>query len=291
MILYVSILILGAKKATYMLVNKKLSLLLLLCIQALLFSGVQAKEMIFLLAGQSNMVGQGNLSELAPNYRRPPRNVTFYFNGYQTPLNRFRHFGPEIGFAHELARHYPHDQIKLIKFAVGGTSLFAWDPNWNPSKANSTRNASAGPLFKKLLKTARIQFDGDHSRLAGIIWMQGETDAKYPSAAKQYAGNLSRFVNTLRSELQSPNAPFIMGSINPPLKLFPSTPVVQRAQQFAASRIRNLRLIKTGDLSKRNDHLHYNTNGQLELGKRFARAFIKSHVAQKRFELAKTTIQ
>ncbi|MEE9310302.1 MAG: sialate O-acetylesterase [Cocleimonas sp.] len=244
-------------------------------------SSIQAKELVFVLAGQSNMVGQGKASELAPAYRRAPRNVEYYYNGYKAPLNRFQHFGPEIGFAHEISRQFPHDTIKLIKFAVGGTSLFAWDPLWDATKANSTRNISAGPLFKKLIKTVNIQFDGSNSELAGILWMQGETDAKYLPAAQQYAGNLNRFVTALRSALHSPNTPFIMGSINPPLNLFPSTPIVQRAQKVSASRIRNLRLIRTDDLSKRNDHLHYNTSGQLELGKRFARAYLGRQVAKK----------
>jgi hypothetical protein len=248
----------------------------------ILFSpSLQAKELVFILAGQSNMAGQGNAAELSPNYRRPPKNVDYYYNGYKTPLNRFKHFGPEIGFAHELSRHFPGTKIKLIKFAVGGTSLFAWDPAWNASKASLTRNASAGPLFKKLIKTVKIQFKGNDSKLAGILWMQGETDAKYPNAAKQYMGNLNRFINALRTELHSPNALFLMGSINPPLNLFPATPIVQQAQKNAASRIRNLRLVRTEDLGKRNDHLHYNTSGQIELGKRFAQAYLKTPIALK----------
>lgn len=260
----------------------KFYFVLVLSFGVLSFSTIlHAKELVFVLAGQSNMVGQGKASELAPAYRRPPENVSFYYNGYKAPLNRFKHFGPEIGFAHELSRHFPHDQIKLIKFAVGGTSMFAWDPLWNATKAHSTRNASAGPLFKKLIKTVNIQFDGTKSKLAGIIWMQGETDAFYLNAAKQYQGNLVRFVNSLRSTLKSPNALFIMGSVNPPLELFQSTSIVQQAQKRASQRIRNLRLVKTDDLDKRNDHLHYNTKGQLELGKRFARAYLRTKVAQR----------
>jgi len=245
------------------------------------FSSLQAKELVFILAGQSNMAGQGTMAKLPPAYRRVPANVDFYYNGYKTPLNRFKHFGPEIGFAHEISRSFPNTRIKLIKFAVGGTSLFAWDPTWNAAKARTTRNASAGPLFKKLLKTVSIQFDPKKSKLAGILWMQGEADAKYLTAAKQYAGNLNRFVNALRSKLKSPNALFIMGSVNPPINIFPSTPIVQNAQRVSASRIRNLRLIKTDDLGKRNDHVHYNTSGQLELGKRFARAYLGTHIANK----------
>ena len=259
--------------------RKNVLSLILLTQLLLVSSNISAKELVFLLAGQSNMAGQGNTAELHPAYRKVPNNVEFYYNGYKTPLNRFHHFGPEIGFAHVLSRQFPNTKIKLIKFAVGGTSLFAWDPTWNASKANLTRNASAGPLFKKLIKTAKIQFDEKKSKLAGILWMQGEADAKYPTAAKQYAGNLNRFVNAVRKELKSPNSLFIMGSINPPVDLFPSTKIVQQAQRSAASRIRNLRLIKTSDLDKRNDHLHYNTQGQLELGKRFAKEFLKTRVA------------
>ncbi len=253
---------------------------LLIAVVLLLLSGnLQARELLFILAGQSNMVGQGTASKLPPAYRRVPGNVKYYYNGYLTPLNRFRHFGPEIGFAHEISKHFPHDTIKLIKFAVGGTSLFAWDPQWNPSKASTTRNASAGPLFKKLLKTVKIQFKGD-TKLAGVLWMQGEADAKYPTAARQYAGNLNRFVTALRHELHTPNALFIMGSVNPPARLFPATEIVQQAQKSAITRIRNIRLVRTDDLDKRNDHLHYNTEGQLELGKRFARAYLKTRLAQ-----------
>ncbi len=258
-----------------------LKALLLIFLFSTSFSTLQAKELVFILAGQSNMVGQGTAAELAPAYRRAPANVEYYYNGYKAPLNRFKHFGPEIGFAHEISRSFPNTKIKLIKFAVGGTSLFAWDPTWNPAKASSTGNASAGPLFKKLIKTVNIQFNGKESKLAGILWMQGETDARYLPAAKQYAGNLNRFVNALRSKLHSPNALFIMGSVNPPIALFPSAPIVQKAQQVSASRIRNLRLIKTDDLGKRNDHVHYNTSGQIELGKRFARAYLRTHVAHK----------
>ena len=253
--------------------------LLISVVLVLLSGSLQARELLFILAGQSNMVGQGTAAKLPPTYRRAPANVQFYYNGYLTPINRFRHFGPEIGFAHEISKHFPHDTIKLIKFAVGGTSLFAWDPQWNPSKASSTRNASAGPLFKKLLKTVKIQFKDD-TKLAGVLWMQGEADAKYPNAARQYAGNLNRFVTALRHELHAPNALFIMGSVNPPARLFPATAIVQQAQESALTHIRNIRLVRTDDLEKRNDHLHYNTAGQLALGKRFARAYLKTRLAQ-----------
>ena len=234
-------------------------------------------ELVFVLAGQSNMAGYGTTANLPQAYRRTPSNVKFYFNGYPAKMSRFARFGPEVSFAHAMSRQYPHKTIKLIKFAVGGTSLFAWAPNWNLNKARITRNASAGPLFKKLIQTIRTHTDKEGSQLSGILWMQGETDAKYPVAAHSYSQNLSHFVQALRRELQSPHLAFFMGQVDPPLKIFPYREIVRKAQKNSSRSIRNSQLISTDGLKKRNDHLHYDTDGQLTLGMRFARAYINAN--------------
>jgi hypothetical protein len=222
------------------------------------------------------MAGHGTTAKLPAAYRRTPANVKFYFNGYPAIMSRFARFGPEIGFAHALSRRFPHKTIKLIKFAVGGTSLFAWDPYWRLGKARETRNASAGPLFKKLIKTVRRHTSIKGVKFAGVLWMQGETDARYPNAARTYARNLSVFVRALRKELHSPSLAFFMGEVDPPVKFFPYRDMVRKAQRSSTASIRNSRLISTQGLEKRNDHLHYNAAGQLALGMRFAKAFIQT---------------
>ncbi|MCK5917450.1 MAG: sialate O-acetylesterase [Cocleimonas sp.] len=236
----------------------------------------QTNELVFILAGQSNMAGHGTTAKLSANYRRTPANVKFYFNGYPAQMNRFARFGPEVGFAHAISRRFPHKTIKLIKFAVGGTSLFAWDPNWRLGKARQTRNASAGPLFKKLIKTVRRHTSVKGVKFAGILWMQGETDARYSNAARTYAQNLSRFVRALRKELKSPTLAFFMGEVDPPANAFPFRDMVRKAQRSSTASIRNSRLISTRGLAKRHDHLHYSAAGQLALGGRFAKAFIQT---------------
>jgi len=47
------------------------------------------------------------------------------------------HFGPEIAFAHEMAKAWPDETIGIIKFSIGGTSVLAWKPDW--SKEDATR--------------------------------------------------------------------------------------------------------------------------------------------------------
>jgi hypothetical protein len=239
-------------------------------------SSSQTNELVFILAGQSNMSGYGTMSKLPAAYRRTPSNVTFYFNGYPANMNRFARFGPEISFAHAIARRFPHKKIKLIKFAVGGTSLFAWDPHWRLANARKTRNASAGPLFNKLVKTVRRHTRVKGVRFAGILWMQGETDARYSSSAYSYSRNLAQFVRALRKALHSPSLAFFMGQVDPPLTAFPYREMVRKAQRNSIAGIRNSRLVSTQGLKKRSDNLHYNTAGQIALGLRFAEAFIQS---------------
>jgi hypothetical protein len=229
------------------------------------------QELIFILAGQSNMAGQGERSKVPAHYRKNPRNVSFYHNGYKTPLNHFAYFGPEIGFAHEVSRRYPKHKIKIIKFAVGGTSMLAWAPNWSVQRANLTKNASAGPLFKKLLQTANASYDSKKSRISAVLWVQGEADAKYPAIARQYKNNLSIFVTALRRQLDNRNTQFIVAGVNPPVKQFPASSVINKAQKQVVASLPNMQFIRTLDLSKRSDKLHYDTLGQIKLGKRFAK--------------------
>ncbi len=239
---------------------------------------VSAKqELIFLLAGQSNMAGQGERSKLPSAYRRNPSNVSYFYNGYKTPLNHFAHFGPEIGFAHEISRRYPKHKIKIIKFAVGGTSMLAWSPNWSARRANLTRNASAGPLFKKLMQTANASYNAKTAKITAVLWVQGEADAKYPAVARQYVQNLRNFVTALRRQLDNRPTQFIVAGVNPPLKQFPASAQVSRAQRQVVSSLPNMSYVRTSDLSKRSDQLHYDTLGQLHLGKRFARMIRVRH--------------
>ena len=63
-----------------------------------------------------------------------------------------------------------------------------------------------------------------------------------------------------------------MGRANPSPERYTELPVVQRAQQRIADDLAAVRLIDTEGLSKRDDGVHYDTAGLLELGRRFAAA-------------------
>lgn len=229
------------------------------------------EDRIYLLAGQSNMMGKGKISELPASYRHTPSNVKFYYQGREKGLAQFAYFGPEIGFAHEIARAFPNDQHIIIKQAATGSTI----ERWLPGQA----------LYKGLLRQVGFSLPEEHDKkIDAIVWMQGESDARSADLAGQYGGRLNRLIHGLRNDLNSPHSMFIFGQINPEDLAFSKVAQVQASQRQVQQASTNTILVSTDGLGKLYDHVHYNANGQLELGKRFAKAYIEQ--ARKRGQLA-----
>ncbi len=220
-----------------------------------------AKERIYILAGQSNMMGKGKTYSLPSHYRKTPHNVKFYYQGRPRDLAKYAYFGPEVGFAHAVARAYPHDTHIIIKTVATGSSIQQWLPG--------------SRLYKGMLRQLKFTDISEHQPVDAIIWMQGEKDARNKHFASQYEGSLRRLINGLRNNLKSPNSLFIMGKINPQDPAFVMKQVVQKAQQNIQRNSANTLLVSTDGLGKIFDHVHYDAKGQLELGQRFAQAYIK----------------
>jgi len=231
---------------------------------------------VFILAGQSNMVGRGITADLSDTLRRVPSRVTFILSGEEREFGDQPTFGPEVGFAHSLAEAWPGREIILIKHAVGGTSLLAWAPAWDSAQAERTRNAAAGPLYDALLGQFREARLPNEFQVLGILWMQGERDANFPEVADDYEGNLRTLIRAFRRDLAAPEVPFFMGQINPPSTGWPAAARVRAAQETSAEEIPRTLLIRTEDLSKRDDEpVHYDGSGLLQLGSRFSDAVVR----------------
>jgi hypothetical protein len=228
----------------------------------------------FILAGQSNMAGMGEIMELEPELRRAPDNISVVEYKMR---NRFAEpwFGPEVTFAHEIAKAWPEKKILIIKFAVGSSSLLAWLPEWSQKKERITNNEDAGPLYNKLSKFIETVTIGINVKFVGMMWMQGERDAKFQDTAKNYAQNFEELITHVRRDLQSPHLPFIYGQVNPPAELFRFVQTVRKAQAQIEHQVSGIKMIKTDDLSKLEDGLHYNASGLMKMGKRFAKAYFQ----------------
>lgn len=229
-----------------------------------LLPSVWAKDHVIILAGQSNMMGRGKTIGLPPGYRNTPGNVHFFYQGREHRLAEFGFFGPEVSFAHTLARAYPRDRIFLIKHAASGSYLKQWQPGqglYNTLMRQISFVAQAYPI----------------QQIDAIMWMQGESEAQSSATvATQYSDQLQNFVTHLRRDLQSPNSLFVLGRISfqHPL-LMNSINIVRSQQQQAPQQIKNSLVVSTDGLTTMSDKLHYDSAGQVELGKRFATAYIR----------------
>jgi len=229
------------------------------------------------LAGQSNMVGNGWTAELTASDAEWPRNVRYWSEGQEfNPLQRER-FGPELGLALKLGPALGARPVYLVKHAVGTTSLLAWAPVWDATLAEKTGNANVGSLYARLLASVREAPLPDDSVIGAVLWMQGERDSRFPEVGGDYFQNLRELIAALRRDLDSPQLPFILGLVNPPPEQYLAREDVRAAQRRAAAEVPHVYLIETDDLTKHSDRLHYDTQGTLELGTRFAEVVLDLH--------------
>ncbi|MGH8528308.1 MAG: sialate O-acetylesterase [Nevskiales bacterium] len=261
-----------------------------------------AEVRVFVLAGQSNAVGFGsNASDLPPELSAPQNDVRFWFeegpfDSVNNPSLRINSggafvplqfqtdpsgatfggltsgFGPEIMLGRTLADSL-EPEVAIVKLAINATSLAT---DWNPS--------TPGSLYDQLVDIvnaalAALTAAGDTGVVSGLFWMQGEWDAQNSADASAYQANLTNFIQRLRSDFPSPSLPFVFGRLNDRIDQsccfsFPFLDTVRLAQEGVASTVANTAIVNTDDLPLNSDLVHFQADGQLSLGQRFATAFL-----------------
>ena len=238
-----------------------------------------AATKVFLLGGQSNMAGVGGYSTdkpIPPPYDVPQTAVKFWNNGWVNLQSGFGYqpgqFGPEVTFGYTLHNTvFPNDSIYLVKYGVSGTNLAV---DWNPSGSGPCYNT-----FKSKVDAAleNLRSAGKDPVVSGMIWMQGESDTVTAEKANAYAGNLTSFIAKVRTDFASPDMPFVLGRILPdddPVYTA-NAAIVRHAQETVPGQVGHASWINTDDLELAYRG-HYGTQGQIDLGIRFANAFVQT---------------
>lgn len=243
---------------------------------------------IYILAGQSNMVGSGVTAELPERHRQTPETIRLWEDGQFVPFTRSPRFGPEVGFAYELGVALPGDPVVLGKVAKSGANL-TYD--WNPDGVSrGEEDDYRGPMYPLMLDQVRqlcdsLRAEGDDATISGMAWMQGERDSVFDSMAAAYEDNLTAFIKQVRKDLQTPSLPFAVAQICPRVINLDTgryrhayREQVRQAQQAVAESLSSVALVRTDDLPQ-SDNLHFDTAGQIELGRRLARACVNMMTA------------
>ena len=60
-------------------------------------------------------------------------------------------FGPEVGVFKVLGEEFPDLSFIIIKYAIGGSSLLDWAPNYDAERVKITGHPEHGNLFRNLM--------------------------------------------------------------------------------------------------------------------------------------------
>jgi len=243
-----------------------------------------AKVTVYLLAGQSNMVGSGTpIKDLPAALRAPQSDVRFYYAGCPGKLKKNAwvslqpggsfDFGPEITFGRGIADSLPQERIALIKYATGNTNLAE---NWNPD---------TGPMYQGFKSTVEAALKSLVDReakyqIAGMVWMQGESDAYIEKMAMQYETHLTNFIARVRHDFNTPQLPLVIGRIFPgsgTSSNIPFAKTVRAAQVAVAERDSRIVWVDLDGLPQQDAGAEFNGPGTIEMGRRFAAAMKALH--------------
>jgi hypothetical protein len=276
---------------------------------------------LYYLGGQSNMDGYGRNADLPAELQEPiPDVMIFHGNpaadgvavdgrgiwsglrpghgaGFQSDgtTNQYsERFGVELSFARRLRELDPETPIALIKYSRGGTSIDVaaagsfgcWDPDFSggmgPGRGINQYDHFLATI-RGALAVRDIDGDGEDDVLipAGILWMQGESDATVDeSVARRYESHLKRLIDLIRASLRADDLPVAIGRISDSGKGSPNPvwkhgELVRAAQMAYASKDGFAAIVTSTDKYAYSDPWHYNSAGFLDLGFQFAEAISK----------------
>jgi hypothetical protein len=247
---------------------------------------------LFILSGQSNAGGAGIGSELPEDLRKNDDRLLMFgrhVRGLQ-PLAPYRRrgfgdddtaFGAELVFGHRIRKAFPNDVICVAKQTTGGCSIIAWDKDWKRKEwldeLKLVDNVQKGAQYPLLMETIRgaveaLKTRDDVGRVeySGMIWIQSERDDHHPRAAEMYEQNLRKLIANVRADLHAPDLPFLFADAN----VRRHREAMQAGMRRIAREVPRTAVVSIEGLSKRGA-VHYDTQGQIELGRRFADEYLR----------------
>ena len=217
----------------------------------------------FLLIGQSNMAGRGDIGDVPP-VGNPSLRVlrNGRWQRLFVPVNPDRPFSG-VCLAESFADAYQRDhgvEVGLIPCADGGTRIDQW--------------LEGTLLFDHAVMQVRLA--ERTSTLAGVLWHQGEGDSN-PALWQSYGGKLETFYSALSRALRLEDVPFLAGGLGDFLKDFPSLrdhfrDIDRQIRLFAGAHPMT-GYVPADGLPGKPDNLHFSAAGLREFGLRYYEVF------------------
>jgi hypothetical protein len=226
----------------------------------------------FLMLGQSNMAGRGDLQDVSPI--KNPHCFMLRMGRWQPmsePVNPDRsvfygRYKSGISPAASFADAYASDgarEVGLIPCADGGTRLIEWMPGT--------------VLYDHAIAMASLACRS--SNLRGILWHQGESDCKSEEDLLAYEERFRTIIEALRRDLGQPMLPILAGELSEVIA--PSWHLADRPHRLnlllrsMADTVPNLSLVSAQGLTLKPDGVHFDAVSCREFGRRYAASFVE----------------
>jgi Carbohydrate esterase, sialic acid-specific acetylesterase/IPT/TIG domain len=218
--------------------------------------GAQQPIQVFLLAGQSNMLGRAQ--PVTAGTPGPIANLLLYRGGSWQPAgdplgppsDPDSGVGPGMTFGIGVLGYEPGTTVGLIMCAQGGTPIGVWLPGHRP--------------FDRCRQTARAA----GGTVAGVVFLQGEYEALHGDANRWHA----RFAKVEAAfQKDFGPVPFVLGQIGNVAR--PYAQQVRDAQAAADAELAPVTLVSSIDLAVGPDGVHFTVGAEKTLGYRYADAW------------------
>ncbi|MCR9202161.1 MAG: right-handed parallel beta-helix repeat-containing protein [Planctomycetaceae bacterium] len=211
-------------------------------------TNVTGSAHLFILAGQSNMVG----------------------------------LDPNVSFTPAVTRAFGSESVIVVKDAHNSQSISRWVKGWKSAQGQS--RTGSGDLYNRMLSRVNDAVGGRDLETVTLVWMQGEADAA-GNQVPVYKASLDGLLGQLRQDLKRDDIRCVLGRLSDYSLDTGKHPQWQamRDLQVAYAKASPLRdWVDTDDLNNRTDpqtgkpknDVHYTKDGYRVFGERLARKAI-----------------
>lgn len=230
----------------------------------------KSKVWVFIMAGQSNMEGRGFVEpqDTISNNRILTINSKNELVIAKEPIHfstpAYRGLDCGMSFANELLKSVPKDVvILLLPTAVGGSPIEKWIKDLPHRKINLYSN------FKEKLELGK-----QYGNIKAILWHQGESDANAAGISNRDQ-NLKTLFASFRKDIGNEKLPILIGEIGSFSKEPELWAEINKANRKYIQDDKYADIVETADLKDNGDKIHFDGESQREMGKRFAKKYIK----------------
>jgi hypothetical protein len=225
---------------------------------------------VFLLAGQSNMAGRG---QVEPQDTLPDKRIlTINLKGqlilakepihFQEPGNEGLDCG--LSFARTMIKNIPSKiSILVIPTAIGGSSISKW---------------LGDSLYRKVHLLTNFREKTEIGKKFGVVkavlWQQGEADAT-PQKIPLYKDRLNMLFKEFKSSAGNYSLPILIGELGPFKYNYEGFLKINAVIRDYAASDKYSAVIPAGDLKDKGDSLHFNSESQRIMGQRFAEEYLR----------------